>query len=138
MSVKGRPERLSDQMSASAQHERSPMSNTRAEAVVSAPARAASGGKLQAVRGMNDVLPDEAMVWERLEATVREVFRQNGYRNMRVPLVEPTPLFVRSIGEMTDVVEKEMYTFEDRLNGESLTLRPRRPRASCARPSSTT
>jgi histidyl-tRNA synthetase len=79
---------------------------------------------LQAVRGMNDVLPDEATLWEFLEDTVRDVFRQYGYRNLRVPVVEPTSLFVRAIGEVTDVVEKEMYTFEDRLNGESLTLRP--------------
>ncbi|MEP7206706.1 MAG: histidine--tRNA ligase [Casimicrobiaceae bacterium] len=86
--------------------------------------RATPAGKIQAVRGMNDVLADEAAVWEALEDIVRDVFRQYGYRNMRVPLVEPTPLFVRSIGELTDVVEKEMYTFEDRLNGGSLTLRP--------------
>jgi len=79
---------------------------------------------LQAVRGMNDVLPDEAALWERLEATARKVFDQYGYRNIRVPLVEPTALFVRGIGEHTDVVEKEMYTFDDRLSGESLTLRP--------------
>ncbi len=79
---------------------------------------------LQAVRGMNDVLPDEAPLWELLEDAVREVFRQYGYRNLRVPVVEPTPLFVRAIGEVTDVVEREMYTFEDKLNGESLTLRP--------------
>jgi len=86
--------------------------------------RAAAPKALQAVRGMNDVLPDEAAVWERLEDTVRDVFRQYGYRNLRVPLVEPTPLFVRAIGEVTDVVEHKMYTFLDRLNGESLTLRP--------------
>ncbi|HVO86917.1 MAG TPA: histidine--tRNA ligase [Casimicrobiaceae bacterium] len=73
---------------------------------------------------MNDVLPDEAPLWQRLEDTARTVFAQYGYRNMRVPLVEPTALFVRGIGEATDIVEKEMYTFEDRLNGESLTLRP--------------
>ena len=79
---------------------------------------------LQAVRGMNDVLPDDAPLWEFVEEAVRTVFRQYGYRNLRVPLVEPTPLFVRAIGEVTDVVEKEMYTFEDRLSGESLTLRP--------------
>ena len=79
---------------------------------------------LQAVRGMNDVLPDDAPLWEFVEDAVRTVFRQYGYRNLRVPLVEPTPLFVRAIGEVTDVVEKEMYTFEDRLSGESLTLRP--------------
>jgi histidyl-tRNA synthetase len=80
--------------------------------------------KLQAVRGMNDVLPDEAALWERFEDTVRRVFALYGYRNLRVPIVEPTPLFVRAIGEATDVVEKEMYTFEDRLSRESLTLRP--------------
>jgi histidyl-tRNA synthetase len=80
--------------------------------------------KLQAVRGMNDVLPDEAALWERFEDAVRRVFALYGYRNLRVPIVEPTPLFVRAIGEVTDVVEKEMYTFEDKLSGESLTLRP--------------
>jgi len=79
---------------------------------------------LQAVRGMNDVLPDEAAVWQRFEDTARNVFERYGYRNLRVPLVEPTPLYVRSIGEHTDVVEREMYTFDDKLNGESLTLRP--------------
>jgi histidyl-tRNA synthetase len=79
---------------------------------------------LQAVRGMNDVLPDEAPLWERFEDTARTVFAQYGYRNLRVPIVEPTALFVRGIGEYTDVVEKEMYTFEDKLNGDSLTLRP--------------
>src|SRR4029453_1584167 len=79
---------------------------------------------LQAVRGMNDVLPEEAAVWEFLEDAAREVFRQYGYRNIRTPVVEPTPLFVRAIGEVTDVVEREMYTFEEKLNGESLTLRP--------------
>ena len=84
----------------------------------------AAGGKLQAVRGMNDVLPDEAALWEHFEDTTRAVFRRYGYRNLRVPIVEPTPLFVRAIGDATDVVEKEMYTFQDRLNGESLTLRP--------------
>jgi histidyl-tRNA synthetase len=79
---------------------------------------------LQAVRGMNDVLPDEAPLWERFEDTARSVFAQYGYRNIRVPIVEPTELFVRGIGQYTDVVEHEMYTFEDKLNGESLTLRP--------------
>src|SRR5215203_1870344 len=71
---------------------------------------------LQAVRGMRDVLPDEAALWEQLEQTTRNVFRQYGYRNLRVPLVEQTPLFVRAIGVVTDVVEHEMYTFEDKLN----------------------
>jgi histidyl-tRNA synthetase len=79
---------------------------------------------LQAVRGMNDVLPDEAGLWQRFEDTARDVFERYGYRHLRVPIVESTPLYVRSIGEHTDVVEKEMYTFEDKLNGESLTLRP--------------
>src|SRR5580765_1794303 len=79
---------------------------------------------LQAVRGMNDVLPDEAAAWEFLEDAARDVFRQYGYRNLRVPIVESTALFVRGIGDATDIVEREMYTFEDKLNGESLTLRP--------------
>ncbi|CAG1002804.1 histidyl-tRNA synthetase [Burkholderiales bacterium] len=79
---------------------------------------------LQAVRGMNDVLPDEAALWLRLEDAARQVFALYGYRNLRVPVVEPTALFVRGIGEHTDVVEKEMYSFDDRLSGESLTLRP--------------
>jgi len=79
---------------------------------------------LQAVRGMNDVLPDEAAAWERFEDAARTVFARYGYRNLRVPMVEPTALFVRGIGEHTDVVEKEMYTFQDKLNGDSLTLRP--------------
>jgi len=79
---------------------------------------------LQAVRGMNDVLPDEAPSWQRFEDTARSVFERYGYRQLRVPIVETTPLYVRSIGEHTDVVEKEMYTFDDKLNGDSLTLRP--------------
>jgi histidyl-tRNA synthetase len=70
------------------------------------------------------VLPEDAATWQRFEDTAREVFERYGYLQIRVPIVEPTPLFVRSIGEHTDVVEKEMYTFADRLNGESLTLRP--------------
>ncbi len=82
------------------------------------------GTSLQAVRGMNDVLPDEAPLWQRFEDATRAVFAQYGYRNIRVPLVEATALFARGIGEFTDVVEKEMYTFEDKLNGDSLTLRP--------------
>ena len=94
-------------------------------AAAAAPAaRERKAAAIQAVRGMNDVLPDEAALWERFEDAVRGVFGQYGYRNLRMPVVEPTPLFVRAIGEVTDIVEKEMYTFEDRLNGESLTLRP--------------
>ena len=79
--------------------------------------------RLQAIRGMEDVLPDVSPLWERLEDACRAVFRQYGYLNIRTPLVEPTALFVRGIGEVTDIVEKEMYVFEDR-NGESLALRP--------------
>ncbi|MGL4232347.1 MAG: histidine--tRNA ligase [Casimicrobium sp.] len=80
--------------------------------------------KLQSVRGMNDVLPDESRKWEFFEETVTKIARQYGYRNMRAPIVEHTPLFVRAIGDVTDIVEKEMYSFEDKLNGEKLTLRP--------------
>jgi histidyl-tRNA synthetase len=79
---------------------------------------------LTALRGMNDVLPVDAPLWERLEDTARHVFGQYGYANIRVPIVESTPLYVRGIGGATDIVEREMYTFEDKLNGESLTLRP--------------
>ncbi|OGA31051.1 MAG: histidine--tRNA ligase [Betaproteobacteria bacterium RIFCSPLOWO2_12_FULL_62_13b] len=79
---------------------------------------------IQAVRGMNDILPDEAVLWEELEETLRSWLRSYGYRNLRTPLVEPTALFRRAIGEATDIVEKEMYSFVDELNGEALTLRP--------------
>jgi histidyl-tRNA synthetase len=87
---------------------------------------------LQAIRGMNDILPDEAPLWERFEDTVRSWLRSYGYRNIRMPMVEPTPLFRRAIGEATDIVEKEMYSFVDELNGEHLTLRPEGT-ASCVR-----
>jgi histidyl-tRNA synthetase len=80
--------------------------------------------RLQAVKGMNDLLLDESPLWEWFEDTVRDVFRQYGYCLVRTPIVEPTGLFVRSIGEVTDIVEKEMYSFEDKLNGDQLTLRP--------------
>ena len=79
---------------------------------------------IQAVRGMNDVLPDEAPLWGFFEATAREVFAQYGYRNIRTPIVEPTELFVRGVGEATDIVEKEMYSFVDSMNGDQLSLRP--------------
>jgi len=79
---------------------------------------------LQAVRGMNDILPDEAEFWELFEETVRSWLKSYGYRPVRMPVVEPTPLFKRAIGEVTDIVEKEMYSFIDSLNGEALTLRP--------------
>ena len=77
----------------------------------------------QAIRGMNDVLPEHASTWRHLERIVREVVEAYDYREIRLPVMERTELFKRSIGEVTDIVEKEMYTFEDR-NGESLTLRP--------------
>ncbi len=80
--------------------------------------------KLTAVKGMNDILPPDSARWEALETAVREVMRLHAYRNIRTPIVEPTALFVRGLGEVTDIVEKEMYSFEDRLNGEQLTLRP--------------
>ncbi len=79
---------------------------------------------IRAIRGMNDVLPDEAYLWQYLEDAVREVFRQYGYRNIRTPIVEYTSLFVRGVGEVTDIVEKEMYSFEDSMNGDKLSLRP--------------
>jgi len=79
---------------------------------------------LQAVRGMNDILPDEAEFWELFEDTIRAWLKGYGYRPIRLPIVEPTPLFKRAIGEVTDIVEKEMYSFIDGLNGEALTLRP--------------
>ena len=78
---------------------------------------------IQAVRGMNDILPDATPAWRYLEETVRSVFDAYGYQEIRMPIVEATELFKRSIGEVTDIVEKEMYTFEDR-NGDLLTLRP--------------
>ncbi|UCV06527.1 histidine--tRNA ligase [Dechloromonas denitrificans] len=79
---------------------------------------------LQAVRGMNDILPEEAEFWELFEDTIRSWLKSYGYRPIRMPIVEPTPLFKRAIGEVTDIVEKEMYSFIDSLNGEPLTLRP--------------
>ncbi|HEY6896927.1 MAG TPA: histidine--tRNA ligase [Rhodocyclaceae bacterium] len=87
---------------------------------------------LQAIRGMNDILPDEAELWEQFEELVRDWLRAYGYRPIRMPLVEQTPLFCRAIGDVTDIVEKEMYSFEDALNGEKLTLRPEGT-ASCVR-----
>ncbi len=77
-----------------------------------------------AVKGMNDLLPDEAQRWERVESVLRSLLERYGYRNVRTPIVEPTALFVRGLGEVTDIVEKEMYSFEDSMNGDRLTLRP--------------
>ncbi|ATA21027.1 histidyl-tRNA synthetase [Gibbsiella quercinecans] len=78
---------------------------------------------IQAIRGMNDYLPADTALWQRIEGTLKQVLGSYGYSEIRLPIVEQTPLFKRAIGEVTDVVEKEMYTFDDR-NGESLTLRP--------------
>lgn len=80
--------------------------------------------KYQSVRGMNDVLPAESSAWRHFETVVAEWANSYGYQEIRTPVLEPTALFVRSIGEVTDIVEKEMYTFIDSLNGESMTLRP--------------
>ena len=80
--------------------------------------------RLAAVKGMNDILPPDSARWEWLEDKVRTLMGRSAYRNIRTPILEPTALFVRGTGETTDIVEKEMYSFEDRLNGEQLTLRP--------------
>jgi len=80
--------------------------------------------KITGVRGMNDLLPAEAPLWEWFEARALDWLRSYGYQQIRTPIVEHTELFVKGIGEVTDIVEKEMYSFEDRLNGEQLTLRP--------------
>jgi len=79
--------------------------------------------KIQAIRGMNDILPGETPVWQYLESTVQRVLQRYSYRELRFPVLEQTQLFKRSIGEVTDIVEKEMYSFDDR-NGENLSLRP--------------
>ncbi|MBL4911440.1 MAG: histidine--tRNA ligase [Alteromonadaceae bacterium] len=86
---------------------------------------------IQAIRGMNDCLPNETNIWQMVETVLRRVASNYGFSEIRMPIVESTALFKRSIGEVTDIVEKEMYTFEDR-NGDSLTLRPEGT-ASCVR-----
>lgn len=88
------------------------------------PLKARRPEPLQAIKGMNDLLPPDSARWEWLEATVRALMARYGYLNVRTPLVEPTALFVRGIGEVTDIVEKEMYSFQDAMNGDRLTLRP--------------
>ncbi len=80
--------------------------------------------KFRAVKGMNDILPDEAAQWEALESILRDWLKSYGYRNMRAPVLEQTALFARGIGDVTDIVEKEMFSFTDRLNGDELTMRP--------------
>ncbi len=86
--------------------------------------KAAKAQALVGVKGMNDILPGTSWEWEWLEDKVRALMARHAYRNIRTPILEPTQLFVRGLGEVTDIVEKEMYSFEDRLNGEHLTLRP--------------
>ena len=80
--------------------------------------------KFQSIKGFYDILPEHTALWHKLEDTARKVLSQYGYQNIRMPIVEPTDLFVRSVGEHTDIVEKEMYSWEDKLNGDLLTLRP--------------
>jgi histidyl-tRNA synthetase len=80
--------------------------------------------KIVAVKGMNDILPADAALWELFENTVQTILKSYGFQRIRTPIVEPTPLFVRGIGEVTDIVEKEMYSFVDSMNGDPLTLRP--------------
>jgi histidyl-tRNA synthetase len=80
--------------------------------------------KIVAVKGMNDLLPDEAAKWEWVEEKIRGLLARWGYRNLRTPIVEPTALFVRGLGEVTDIVEKEMFSWQDAMNGDRLTLRP--------------
>lgn len=87
--------------------------------------------KIQSIRGMHDILPEQSGLWQNFEAIMRETIQAYGYQEIRMPIVESTDLFCRSIGEVTDIVEKEMYTFIDR-NGDSLTLRPEGT-ASCVR-----
>ena len=87
--------------------------------------------KIQSIRGMNDILPDESPAWQYIEEKLRQLMQSYDYDEIRFPIVEKTALFKRSIGEVTDIVEKEMYTFEDR-NGDSLTLRPEGT-AACVR-----
>ncbi|MEO7548686.1 MAG: ATP phosphoribosyltransferase regulatory subunit, partial [Ramlibacter sp.] len=89
--------------------------------------------KLNAVKGMNDILPPsvprteklpDSVLWQWFESAVRRVLVRYGYQNLLTPIVEPTALFVRGLGEVTDIVEKEMYSFTDSMNGDQLTLRP--------------
>ncbi|HTD02371.1 histidine--tRNA ligase [Undibacterium sp.] len=80
--------------------------------------------KIVGVKGMNDILPADAPLWELFENTVQSVLKSYGFQQIRTPIVEPTALFARGLGEVTDIVEKEMYSFEDSMNGDKLTLRP--------------
>lgn len=111
------------------------MSQAPTQKTTKAPSKASSKAvmksPLQAVRGMNDITPEDTPYWQQLESIIRAVLASYGYQEIRFPIVEKTELFKRSIGEVTDIVEKEMYTFEDR-NGDSLTLRPEGT-AACVR-----
>jgi len=89
------------------------------------------GQVVKSIKGVHDVLPDDVHLWHFLESVVREVTASYGYREIRTPILEKTELFKRSIGDVTDIVEKEMYSFEDR-NGDRLSLRPENT-ASCVR-----
>jgi histidyl-tRNA synthetase len=80
--------------------------------------------KIVGVKGMNDILPADAPLWELFENTVQTVLKSYGFQQIRTPIVEPTPLFARGLGAVTDIVEKEMYSFTDAMNGDELTLRP--------------
>ena len=79
--------------------------------------------KLRSIKGMNDIVPPISTTWQRAERLLREILESYGYRQIRLPIMEYTTVFKRSIGDVTDIVQKEMYTFEDR-NGDSITLRP--------------
>ena len=87
--------------------------------------------KITGIKGMNDMLPEEAGIWEKFEDTARCVAASYGYRQIRTPILEATGLFSRGVGEATDIVEKEMYSFTDSMNGEQLTLRPECTSAVC-------
>ncbi|MDP2006793.1 MAG: histidine--tRNA ligase [Rubrivivax sp.] len=93
-------------------------------APASAPVAKTAATPLVAVKGMNDILPPDSARWDWFEDTVRALMRRYGYQGVRTPIVEPTPLFVRGLGEVTDIVEKEMYSWTDSMNGDALTLRP--------------
>jgi histidyl-tRNA synthetase len=103
------------------QEQLDPLHKTAAEKLSAKPMRLE---KFQSVKGFYDILPEQTPLWFKLEDTARRVLAQYGYKNIRMPLVEPTDLFVRSVGEHTDIVEKEMYAWEDHLNGDKLALRP--------------
>mgnify|MGYP000661800900 CR=1 FL=1 len=80
--------------------------------------------KIFGIRGMNDLLPEKTQIWSAIELKARELFDSYGYEEIRTPILEQSALFERGLGEVTDIVEKEMYSFTDKLNGQSLTLRP--------------